>query len=209
MKPQRPRYLLTRQMDAFASRAASNTFPKLIDGASGTGKTILASVIHKRSPRSRGPFVTQGCGDFHEGLAGSRFLGHEKGAFTGAHERVPGIFEQANRGTLALNDLDALSMELQTNLLHILDHGQVTRPGGKSPIDVDVQVIVTTNQDPEGLVAAGRLRGDVFSRVSHIRFTCPPLSERDDVPELAQVMLLNLWQRGFLTTGLILYKSTG
>jgi len=191
-------YLLTPRTERFVTRAAASRLPKLLEGESGTGKTLLARIIHDRSPRRRGPLVIQGCGSFNESLAEDTLYGHERGAFTGAHVAKPGIFEAASGGTLVLNDLDALPTAVQAKMLDIFDTEQVVRLGSSRPIPVDVHIIFTINKDPVQMVRDGGLREDLFYRIAALRHKLPPLSQRRrDLPRLARMTLQDLWERSF------------
>lgn len=181
----------------FITEVASSSFPVLIDGETGTGKSLLAAIIHRSGPRVKSPCRTVGCGKLRPELAGSTLFGHEKGAFTDASVAVRGIFEEASGGTLVLNDIDSLSFDIQAQLLDYFDDGHVTRLGSQRMIFPDVRVIVTTNKQPEYLVAVGQLREDLFHRLNIFRHTCPALADRSDVTELANAVLLNLYEDNF------------
>jgi len=182
---------------ALAEEVAHSRYPVLIDGQTGTGKTILAEVIHELGPRRNRPLITQGCGGLDPNLALSTLFGHERGAYTDAVRGVIGVFERADRSDLVLNDLDNLSLEAQAKLLHYFDYGEITRLGSEKVLRLDSRVIVTTNRNPEELVALGRLREDLYFRLVPHRHTLPSLAERDDVGELAKVILRNVYHDDF------------
>ena len=159
----------------------------LLCGASGTGKERLAEYIHQHSRRAEGPFVAVNCAALPEQLLESELFGHEKGAFTGADQRRPGRFHQADGGTLLLDEVTEMPSELQAKLLRVLQEGQVDRVGGRRPEPVDVRVLATTNRDPEEAVAEGRLRSDLLYRLAVFRVRLPGLEQRpEDIPVLAE-----------------------
>lgn len=152
----------------------------LIVGESGTGKELLARFIHDNSNRAKGPFVTINCGAIPRELAENELFGYEKGAFTGATEKIrPGKFEQAQHGTILFDEIAELSLELQVKLLRVLQERKYYRLGGQKEISVDVRVIASTNRDLEKLVEEGKFREDLFYRLDVAKLTLPPLRERD------------------------------
>lgn len=159
----------------------------LIIGETGTGKELLAKYIHKNSPRAKGPFIAINCGAIPKDLAESEFFGYEKGAYTGATEKFKqGRFELANHGTIFLDEISELSLELQVKLLRVLQERRYFRLGGTKEISVDVRVIASTNKVLEELVEQGKFREDLFYRLNVARLELPPLRERgDDVMLLA------------------------
>lgn len=159
----------------------------LILGESGTGKELMARFIHENSPRAKGPFVTINCGAIPRELAENELFGYERGAFTGATEKVkPGKFEQAQHGTILLDEIAELSLELQVKLLRVLQERKFYRLGGVKEISVDVRVIASTNKDLETLVEQDKFREDLFYRLNVARIILPPLRERgDDIIKLA------------------------
>lgn len=193
----KPRFVFPPATMEFAAEVAHSSHPVLIDGKTGTGKTLLAEVIHSLGPRRNRPIVTQGCGGMDAGTAGSIIFGHERGAYTDAVRSVAGVFERAERSDLVLNDLDGLSLESQSKLLHFFDYGEITRLGSEKVIRPNTRVIVTTNKSPEHLVAHGQLREDLYFRLASHRHTMPSLEERDDIGDLAKVMLCSLFQDEF------------
>lgn len=158
----------------------------LIEGASGTGKELLARAIHDLSDRSRGPFIALNCAAIPEHLVESSLFGHEKGAFTGAIGRVAGAFERAHGGTLLLDEISEMQIDLQAKLLRALQEQEFERVGGTTPVSVDVRVIATTNRDLAEHVRAGDFREDLFFRLAVVPIQVPPLADRpEDVVCLA------------------------
>lgn len=152
----------------------------LILGESGTGKELMARFIHDNSPRAKGPFVTINCGAIPRELAENELFGYERGAFTGATEKVKqGKFEQANHGTILLDEIGELSLELQVKLLRVLQEKKYYRLGGSKEISVDVRVIASTNRDLEQMVEEEKFREDLFYRLNVATITLPPLRDRD------------------------------
>ncbi len=168
---------MTRVM-RLADKAAASRATVLIQGESGTGKELLARYIHRRSLRGDKPLVAINCAALPENLLESELFGFEKGAFTGATQRKIGKFEQADGGTLLLDELGELALPLQSKLLRVIQEQEVDRLGGRQPIPVDVRIIATTNRDLEKEVEAGNFRRDLFFRLNVIPLTLPPLRER-------------------------------
>jgi DNA-binding NtrC family response regulator len=159
----------------------------LIQGASGTGKELVARAIHYNSDRRNGPFVTTNCAALPEGLVESELFGHEKGAFTGAYRMTKGRFEIANGGTLLMDEVSEIGLNLQAKLLRVLQEREIERIGGGKPISVDVRIIATTNRDLKKEVQEGRFREDLFYRLNVVPIYLPTLSERrEDIPLLIQ-----------------------
>lgn len=159
----------------------------LLCGSSGTGKERLAAFIHEHSPRRGGPLVAVNCASLPEGLLESELFGHEKGAFTGADQRREGRFQQAHGGTLLLDEITEMAVDLQAKFLRVLQEGVVDRVGGHRPESVNVRVLATTNRDPETAVTAGQLREDLLYRLSVVRVRLPDLAQRsEDIPVLAE-----------------------
>jgi DNA-binding NtrC family response regulator len=163
----------------------------LIVGETGTGKELLAKYIHKNSKRANGPFIAINCGAIPKDLAESEFFGYERGAFTGATEKFKqGRFEMAHHGTIFLDDVSELSMELQVKLLRVLQEKRFFRLGGTKEISVDVRVVTSTNRVLEELVEQGRFREDLYYRLNVARIELPPLRERgDDIMLLASAFV--------------------
>jgi two-component system response regulator AtoC len=158
----------------------------LITGETGTGKELVARAVHYLGGRRHGPLVKVNCAAVARELLESELFGHERGAFTSAHQLKIGKFETANHGTIFLDEVGDLHPAVQAKLLHILEDGQFSRVGGRSNIEVDVRVVAATNQDLEASVAAGRFREDLFYRLNVIRIIVPPLRQRaEEIPVLA------------------------
>ncbi len=168
-------------------RAAAPTRASvLLQGESGTGKELLARTIHELSGREDGAFITVNCAAMPEHLVESILFGHEKGAFTGAVKQVKGAFERANRGTLLLDEISEMRIDLQAKLLRALQENEFERVGGAAPVRVDVRVIATTNRDLPVEVDEGRFRQDLYYRLNVLPMRVPALRERpDDIPRLA------------------------
>ena len=159
----------------------------LVCGETGTGKDVVARSIHHLSTRRARPFIKVNCAALPRDLLESELFGHERGAFTGAHEQQIGKFELANHGTIFLDEIGDLHLDLQGKLLHVLQDGQFSRVGGRFTLKVDVRVLAATNQDLERKVAAGTFREDLFYRLNVIQIAVPPLRDRlDEVPALAE-----------------------
>ncbi|MDX1698571.1 MAG: nitrogen regulation protein NR(I) [Thiohalobacterales bacterium] len=164
----------------------------LINGESGTGKELVAMALHRHSDRADKPFVALNMAAIPRDLLESELFGHERGAFTGAQSRRVGRFEQANGGTLMLDEIGDMPAELQTRLLRVLADGEFYPVGAHTPKKVDVRIIAATHQDLEGLVREGRFREDLFHRLNVIRIQIPPLRERrEDVGLLMEHFLDN------------------
>jgi DNA-binding NtrC family response regulator len=162
----------------------------LIRGESGTGKELVARAIHYASPRQDKPFIKVNCAALSAGLLESELFGHEKGAFTGAHDRKIGRFELADGGTLLLDEISEISSDLQPKLLRALQEREFERVGGTGSIQVDTRIIATSNRDLEGAVEAGEFREDLFFRLNVIPIQLPPLRERvEDIPALLDYFL--------------------
>jgi DNA-binding NtrC family response regulator len=171
-------------------QAAPTSASVLIWGESGTGKELVAQTIHELSPRSSFPFVAINCAAIPETLLESEIFGHEKGAFTGAHDRRTGVFELAHRGTLFLDEIAEMQPATQVKLLRVLQERSFRRLGGRQEQTVDVRVIAATNQNPTEAVRSGRLREDLYYRLNVFAIEVPPLRERrEDVPLLIQRFL--------------------
>jgi len=181
-----PMRVVTEQIRLFSSHEA----PILITGETGTGKEVVAHAIHEHGPRRRHPFVAVGCGTIPRDLAESELFGHERGAFTGAHAVKRGLFEQATGGTLLLDDIDDMPLDLQVKLLRVLEQGRCMRVGATTEIAVDVRVIATTKVELQTLVDAGAFRADLFYRLRGLEIRLPALRERGaDILLLAQHFL--------------------
>jgi two-component system response regulator FlrC len=173
-----------------ARRVAASDCTVLIVGESGTGKEVLARFIHRCSPRSRQPFVAVNCAAIPENMLEAMLFGYERGAFTGAHAAHPGKFEQAQGGTLLLDEVTEMPLGLQAKLLRVLQEREVERLGGRTPIPLDVRVLATTNRRLREDVAAGRFREDLYYRLNVFPLAIAPLRlRRDDVLPLAMQLL--------------------
>jgi len=170
-----------------ADQIAASDASVLISGESGTGKEVLARYIHRKSRRANQPMVSVNCAAIPENLLESELFGHEKGAFTGAVARRVGKFEEANGGTLLLDEISEMDLRLQAKLLRAIQEREIDRVGGTTPIKVDIRILATTNRDLEAEVRAGRFREDLFFRLNVVPLTMPPLRERrDDIEPLAE-----------------------
>lgn len=168
------------------SMAAPTRATVLLQGESGTGKELFARAIHDQSDRREKPFIKLNCAALPEGLVESALFGHEKGAFTGAIKRVEGAFERAHRGTLLLDEISEMRLDLQAKLLRVLQEQEFERVGGTTPIKVDVRIVATTNRDLASEVEHGSFRQDLYYRLSTIPILIPPLRERsEDIQILA------------------------
>ena len=175
-----------RQVMEQTVRVAETAMTVLVLGETGTGKGLLAQVIHETSTRRKRPFIQVNCGALPAGLVESELFGHEKGAFTGAASRQLGRFELADGGTLFLDEIGDLPLESQRVLLHILEENTLTRVGGQRPVSVDVRVIAATNRDLRQAIQEGTFREDLFYRLSVFTLELPPLRQRqEDIPALA------------------------
>lgn len=171
-------------------RLSRSNVTVMINGESGTGKELVASALHKHSPRAAFPFIALNTAAIPKDLLESELYGHERGAFTGAQTMRRGRFEQADGGTLFLDEIGDMPADLQTRLLRVLATGEFYRVGGHDPIKVDVRIIAATHQDLEKLVKEGKFREDLFHRLNVIRIHLPPLRDRqEDVPLLLQHFL--------------------
>jgi DNA-binding NtrC family response regulator/tetratricopeptide (TPR) repeat protein len=187
-----PDYLLGRgpaaeRVREAIRRAAAAPYPVLVQGESGSGKELVARAIHARSPRRLRRFCAVNCAALTDDLVEAEFFGHARGAFTGAVAERPGLFEEADQGTLFLDEVAELSARAQAKLLRVLQEGEVRRVGENMPRRVDARIVAATNRSVEDEVRAARFRADLRFRLDVIRVTIPPLRERaEDVPWLAQ-----------------------
>ncbi|WP_191833268.1 sigma-54-dependent transcriptional regulator [Pseudomonas fluorescens] len=178
------------QLLELATRVARSDSTVLISGESGTGKEVLARFIHQQSTRASQPFVAINCAAIPDNMLEATLFGHEKGSFTGAIAAQAGKFEQADGGTLLLDEISEMPLGLQAKLLRVLQEREVERVGGRKPIALDIRVVATTNRDLAGEVAAGRFREDLFYRLSVFPLAWQPLRERSaDILPLAERLL--------------------
>ena len=179
-----------KRLLAIARQVAPSDASVLISGPSGAGKEVLARFIHRHSRRSAAPFVAVNCAAIPDNLLESTLFGHEKGAFTGATNVLPGKFEQAQGGTILLDEITEMPLPLQAKLLRVLQEREVERVGGTRTIKLDIRVLATSNREVEEEVAAGRFREDLFFRLNVFPLAVPALGERtEDILPLARKLL--------------------
>ncbi|NOZ12054.1 MAG: sigma-54-dependent Fis family transcriptional regulator [Acidobacteria bacterium] len=180
-----------------AARAARTDVPVLILGESGTGKELLARTIHSLSPRRQKPFVPVNCASLNAGVLESELFGHEKGAFTGASSVRAGRFETASGGSLFLDEIGDIPVDVQVKLLRVLQEKEIERVGGNTRIPVDFRLICATNRNLEEAMESGRFREDLFYRINVVTLNIPPLRERkEDLPGLIE-HFLETWARQY------------
>lgn len=176
---------------ALAQKVAQADVTALLVGPTGSGKEVLARVLHEASGRASGPFVALNCAAMPENLIEDMLFGHEKGAFTGAHREQKGLFEQAQGGTLFLDEIGEMPMHLQSKLLRVLQERQLTRLGGQSVIPLNVRIVAATNKDLKQAIVAREFREDLYYRIATFRMRLLPLAERPgDIVPLAMQCLL-------------------
>jgi two-component system, NtrC family, nitrogen regulation response regulator NtrX len=176
-----------KRLMAQIERVAASETRVCILGETGTGKELVARTLHDRSPRASGPFITLNCAAVPSELIESELFGHEKGSFTGAAARHVGKFEQAEHGTIFLDEIGDMPLAMQAKLLRVLEEGEVERIGSDKPTPVDVRVVVATHRNLEALVKEGKFRQDLFHRIYVFPVFLPPLRERkEDIPALVQ-----------------------
>jgi len=174
-----------RSVLARAERLADVPRPILIRGERGTGKELLAAYMHAGSKRAAGPFVPVNCAVYSDALLASEVFGHEKGAFTGAHERRVGCLERAHKGTLFLDEIGNMSAKFQEKLMRVIETHQFERIGGNTTLQSNARFVAATNADIESLIANGEFRADFYDRLAFETLTLPPLRERrTDIPAL-------------------------
>jgi two-component system response regulator FlrC len=180
----------TRKVVELAARVAQTDASVMITGESGTGKEMFARYIHLRSRRDQGPFVAVNCAAIPSSMLEATLFGYEKGAFTGAYQTHFGKFERAQRGTLLLDEITEIDLDLQAKLLRALQEREIERLGGRRPIALDVRILATTNRDLSQEVAAGRFRKDLYYRLNVFPLSLPPLTERPaDILPLAEARI--------------------
>jgi transcriptional regulator with PAS, ATPase and Fis domain len=179
-----------RHVFMLLERAARSDMTVLLEGESGVGKEILARAVHAASARARAPFVALDCGALSPSLIESELFGHERGAFTGAHSARQGLFEAAHGGTIFLDEIGELPIDLQPKLLRVLEEREVRPVGGRTAKPIDVRVVAATNRHLAEAVEAGNFRRDLFYRLAVVLVTVPPLRDRpEDIAPLARAFL--------------------
>ncbi|MFZ2738129.1 MAG: sigma-54 dependent transcriptional regulator [Burkholderiaceae bacterium] len=181
---------VSRNLLALAQRVAQANVTVLIEGPTGSGKEVLARVLHESSPLAQGPFIGLNCAAMPEHMIEDMLFGHEKGAFTGAVKEHRGLFEQAQGGTLFLDEIAELALPLQAKLLRVLQERSLVRLGGEKSIALELRVLAATNQDLRQAIARREFREDLYFRLSTFKLRIPPLSERrGDIPALVSRLL--------------------
>ncbi|TAN73709.1 MAG: sigma-54-dependent Fis family transcriptional regulator, partial [Gallionella sp.] len=189
---------IMREMENMAVRVARTNSTVLITGESGTGKGVVARLIHQKSLRADGPFIPVNCGAIPENLVESEFFGHTRGSFTGADKARKGLFQEADGGTIFLDEIGELPLALQVKLLHVIEHKEVRPVGSEQTRSVDVRIVAATNRDLREMVIQGKFREDLFFRLSVFHIHMPPLRERrQDISALIEFLL----RRGMLRNG--------
>ncbi|MEX0737919.1 MAG: sigma-54 dependent transcriptional regulator [Pseudohongiella sp.] len=180
----------SQQLLGLAKKVAQSDATVLISGESGTGKEVLAQYIHQQSKRANGPFIAINCAAIPENMLEATLFGHEKGSFTGAYQSSPGKFEQAEGGTILLDEISEMDIGLQAKILRVLQEREVERLGSRKTLQLDVRVIATTNRDLRACVRDGRFREDLFYRLSVFPLAWQPLRQRrQDIVPLAERLL--------------------
>jgi len=180
----------SQQLLGLAKKVAQSEATVLISGESGTGKEVLAQYIHQQSKRANGPFIAINCAAIPENMLEATLFGHEKGAFTGAYQSSPGKFEQADGGTILLDEISEMDIALQAKILRVLQEREVERLGSRKTLQLNVRVIATTNRDLRACVREGRFREDLFYRLSVFPLAWQPLRQRrQDIVPLAERLL--------------------
>ena len=182
----RPMRALAQQIDT----AARCDLTAIVTGESGTGKELVARAIHSQSARATRPFISINCGALAETLLESELFGHERGAFTGAHEKRKGLFEAAHTGTIFLDEIGEMTTACQVKLLRVLQENAIRPIGGHAETAVDVRVVAATNRNLAQEIASGRFREDLFYRIAVLTINVPPLRNRcSDIPMLIDCFL--------------------
>jgi two-component system response regulator FlrC len=179
---------VSQHLLALAQRVAQTDVAALLVGPTGAGKEVLAKVIHESSPRSKGPFVAMNCAAMPEHLIEDMLFGHEKGAFTGAQKEFKGLFEQAQGGTVFLDEIGEMPIQLQAKLLRVLQEKKLNRLGSESSIDLDIRIVAATNKDLKKAIVEREFREDLYFRISTFKLKILPLSQRpgDIIPLVLQ-----------------------
>jgi transcriptional regulator with GAF, ATPase, and Fis domain len=186
-----------RQVFDLVERVGASEAAVTILGDTGTGKELVARALHVRSPRAGGPFIPVNCSAIAETLIESELFGHEKGAFSGAERMRKGAFEEADHGTIFLDEIGELPVDLQPKLLRVLELGEVKRVGASRPVSVDVRIVAATHRDLRAQVRTGKFREDLYYRLCVVPVTVPPLRRRKgDVRLLAETFLTRASPRG-------------
>jgi DNA-binding NtrC family response regulator len=186
-----------RRLFGVLARVAATDITLLITGETGTGKELAARALHEHSRRATGPFMPLDCGALDRELAGSDLFGHEPGAFTGAASRRAGIFEQAKGGTVFLDEIGELPLELQPKLLRVLEQREVRRLGASNYLPIDVRVVAATHRNLEDMVTNGTFRSDLFYRLAQVQVGLPPLRDRlEDLPLLCERLVARARESG-------------
>jgi transcriptional regulator with PAS, ATPase and Fis domain len=171
---------------------AASDLPVLVSGESGVGKELIAKALHDASKRAEGPFIPINCSAIPDTMLESELFGHEKGAFTGAHIRKLGLLEIASHGTLFMDEIGEMNLQLQGKLLRVIETGSFFRVGGTKEIKVDVRFISATNKEIKKEIEEGNFRNDLYYRISTLTLHVPPLRERkEDIPLLAEYVIKN------------------
>ncbi len=183
------------ELDQLIDRVATSNISVLITGETGTGKEVIAEAVHGRSPRARRPFVKLNCASMPEQLIEAELFGYERGAFTGATASKVGLLEHADGGSVLLDEIGEMPLEMQAKLLRVLEEKKIRRVGGLEPLPVNVRVIASTNRDLERMVKSGTFREDLFWRLCTITLTVPPLRDRREEILLLAERFLKLISR--------------
>ena len=171
---------ISRKLLALTERVAASNVTVLLAGPTGAGKEVLARILHDASPRFQGPFIAFNCAAMPESLIEDMLFGHDKGSFTGATKVQPGLFEQAQGGTIFLDEIGEMSFHLQAKLLRLLQERTVTRLGGQKSIDLDIRIVAASNKNLKAEIDNHTFREDLYFRLSAFKITIPPLRDRPD-----------------------------
>jgi two-component system response regulator AtoC len=179
-----------RDLERMIAKVSPTDSTVLVTGESGTGKGVIARRIHQQSPRSNAAFIPVNCGALPENLMESELFGHTKGAFTGADKARKGLFLEADRGTIFLDEIGELPLQLQVKLLHVIEEKSIRPVGSEQAKRADVRIVAATNRDLPQMVAEGRFREDLYFRLSVFQIHAPPLRDRrGDIPGLVRFLL--------------------